>query len=248
MFLILPFRDHNPSKRKPFVNYLLIAACILAYIFNDGTINFEHQLLYALYPFEILNLNRFETFLTSIFLHNDLKHLFYNMLFLYLFGDNLEDTLGHFRYLLFYLVCGLGASIIYIISCYYSGEFFVPVVGASGAISGVIGGYLLLFPRAKIDFIFWLVIIFRRFSLNAWFVLGGWILLEIWDVYSGSFLTSGVATFAHLGGFFCGLVFIFPKWNKLGGLKYWQETGGTPEHPEAPIDNRPVKIPYVKRR
>ena len=142
----------------------------------------------------------------------------------------------------------ISADIIHIFSCVLFGGLDIPLIGASGAISGVVGGYLLLFPKAKIDFFFWLIIFFRVFSLSSWFVLGAWVLLELWDVYTGSFLYHNVATFAHLGGFFCGLFLILPLWIRLGGTKFWHKTGGKPKNPETFADTRPVKIPLVRKR
>lgn len=248
MFLVLPFRDHNPSKRFPFVNYSLIAINVLIFLAYDDQLYYDIFITYALYPYDIIYLSRLETLITSGFLHADFQHLFFNMLVLYLFGDNLEDVLGHLRYLLFYLFCMISADLIHIGSSVIFGGLDIPLIGASGAISGVVGGYLLLFPKAKIDFFFWLIIFIRVFSLSAWFVLGAWVSLEIWDVYSGSFLSHNVATFAHLGGFFCGLILIFPRWIRLGGTKFWQETGGKPKNPETFTDKRAVKIPLIRRR
>ncbi len=248
MFVVLPIRDHNPSTRVPFINYFLLGLNVLIYLLNDGAVIYEYQLEYALYPIEIINFNRLETLITSSFLHSDWKHLFFNMLVLYLFGDNLEDELGHFRYLRFYFYCMICAVLLHIFSCFVFGGFHMPLIGASGAISGIIGGYLLLYPKAKIDFFFWIIIFIRVFPLSAWFVLGVWVSLELWDVYTGSFLTSNVATFAHLGGFFCGLLLIFPLWLKLGGVNFWQQTNGQPKNPETQIDNRPIKIPIIRKR
>lgn len=248
MFLALPFRDHNPSRRVPYINYSLIALNIIVFTSHSGQEYLDSALVFALYPIEVINLNRFETLITSGFLHADLKHLFFNMLFLYLFGDNLEDRLGHFRYLGFYLLCMIGAGLIHVFSCILFGGLYNPVIGASGAISGVVGGYFLLFPKAKIDFLIWIIIFFWVFPLSAWFALGVWIFLELWDVYTGSFMYNNVATFAHLGGFFCGLLLIFPLWIRLGGTKFWHETGGKPPNPEKTSDNRPVKIPIVRKR
>ena len=149
MFLALPFRDHNPSRRVPYINYSLIALNIIVFTSHSGQEYLDSALVFALYPIEVINLNRFETLITSGFLHADLKHLFFNMLFLYLFGDNLEDRLGHFRYLGFYLLCMIGAGLIHVFSCILFGGLYNPVIGASGAISGIVGGYFLLFPRQK---------------------------------------------------------------------------------------------------
>ena len=119
---------------------------------------------WGLVPLRLASGEGYQTLVSSMFLHGGIWHLAGNMLFLHIYGDNLEDEMGHLRYLVFYLLCGIAAGLVQVISAPYSQ---VPVVGASGAVAGVMGGYLLLFPRAKIDVLFIFLIFFRIFSLPA---------------------------------------------------------------------------------
>ena len=167
------------------------------------------------------------------------------MLFLYIFGDNLEDQMGHFGFLAFYLLCGLGASIIYYLTAPLSP---IPLVGASGAIAGVMGGYLLLYPKARVDVIFFIFIFFKIISLRAWLVLGAWFLLQLANgtvLPSGS---SGVAYWAHIGGFVVGSILCLPTFFRLGGLRFWKDSSGHPPHPEAEYTLVKSAIPKVKSR
>jgi membrane associated rhomboid family serine protease len=131
------------------------------------------------------------------------------MLFLWIFGDNLEEELGHGGFALFYLVCGIGASLAQVLADPVSA---VPTVGASGAIAGVMGGYLLLFPKAKVDVLFIFVIFFKIFPIPAWIMLGIWFGLQL---VSGSTIDTsngGVAYWAHAGGFIIGFLYMIPAW------------------------------------
>jgi len=154
-------------------------------------------------------------------------HLAGNMLFLWVFGDNLEDYLGHVGMVVFYLLCGLGASAAQIVVDPTSP---IPNVGASGAIAGLMGGYLLLFPKAQVDVLFIIVIIVKVIPLPAWIVLGAWIGLQIvmgaldWGVGA-----DGVAYFAHIGGFVAGIAGIGLVWMLRGRPRAW------PEMPHAPV-------------
>ena len=151
--MFLPFRDHNPPNRKPIVTYGLIlinAAIFLSYWGSADSvratqITFEH---WAMFPEDISYGVNLHSLISSIFLHGGLLHLGGNMLFLYIYGDNLEDELGHMLFLGFYLACGALANVAQVLADPASP---IPVVGASGAIAGVMGGYLLLFPKAKVD-------------------------------------------------------------------------------------------------
>jgi len=156
----------------------------------------------AIYPYYILRGGKLHTLLTSMFVHADWFHLFGNMLFLYVFGDNVEDIFGHVKYLIFYMICGLAASFVYIMSL-QSFSHVESVVGASGAISGVLGAYLVLFPRAKIltiVFYGWVILV----PLPAVIFLGFWFLMQWLYVFFA--LESNVAWWAHIGGFVVGMV------------------------------------------
>jgi membrane associated rhomboid family serine protease len=243
---MFPIRDHNPSSRTPFVTYALIAINVAVFIsywplFSNPPALEAFFARWALVPARAQPLG----FVTSMFLHGGLMHLAGNMLFLWIFGDNLEDKLGHVGYLLFYLAGGIGAGLIQVASEPGSA---VPMVGASGAIAAVMGGYLLLFPRARVDVVLILVIIFRVFPVPAWVMLGVWLGLQ---VFSGTFSTAnagGVAYWAHTGGFVVGLVLTLPVWLRLGGPAFWWQNDGRPPHPEVRYRVARTSVPAAGRR
>lgn len=160
---------------------------------------------YGLIPANVLNGNQLYTFLTSMFLHADLIHLGGNMLFLYIFGDNVEDAFGHARYLVFYILAGIVAGIAHILFVLTSSEGLgIPTIGASGAISGVMGAYFVLYPRAKIlalVVLFWVTIV----AIPAVVFLGLWFAFQF--LYGTLAVGGGVAYWAHIGGFVAGLLF-----------------------------------------
>ena len=169
-------------------------------------------------------------------------HLAGNMLFLWIFGDNLEDKMGHIPFLIFYLICGIGADIAQFAVDPYSP---IPVVGASGAIAGVMGGYLLLFPKAKVDIFIFLIIFIRILPIPAWIMLGLWFGLQLFNGVSADASAGGVAHWAHAGGFIVGFVLTVPLWLRLGAGGWWVKTDYHPPHPEAKY---PSRIPVVRRR
>ncbi|WP_146347419.1 rhomboid family intramembrane serine protease [Phaeobacter marinintestinus] len=245
---MFPIRDHNPSGRTPYVVYSLMAANILVYLgyfmLDNAAVN---QLFYdwAIFPVRITNGQGFETLVSSMFLHAGFMHLGGNMLFLWIFGDNLEDEMGHIPFLLFYLLTGIAAGLIHVASAPYSQ---VPTVGASGAIAGVMGGYLLLFPKAKVDILLILIIFFRVFAIPAWVMLGVWLGLQFIGGIGANPETGGVAYWAHSGGFFAGLILAVPLWLRRGGPAFWSRTHGHPPHPDAEYDYTSSRIPKVRRR
>ena len=160
---MFPLRDHNPSGTTPYVVYALMAANILAFLWYSTTFTTARDLhvfyaALATVPAEITAGDGQLTLLTSMFIHGGLMHLGGNMLFLWIFGDNMEDEMGHLPFLLFYLASGVGATLLHVASDPTSQ---VPMVGASGAIAGVMGGYLLMFPRARVDILLILIVFFR---------------------------------------------------------------------------------------
>lgn len=243
---MFPIRDHNPSNRTPVVTWTLIVANVAIFAgyyltLPDDRMLQHFFLTWGLVPADASTLN----YLTSMFLHGGVMHLLGNMLFLWVFGDNLEDQMGHGGFLLFYLACGIAAAAAQVMSAPQSQ---VPVVGASGAIAGVMGGYLLLFPRARVDILIILVVIFRIIPVPAWIVLTFWFGLQI---FQGSMISAdqgGVAYWAHAGGFVAGLLMTVPLWQRRGGTAYWRRTHGHPPHPEAHYRNVPTSVPRVKRR
>ncbi|MEZ5767325.1 MAG: rhomboid family intramembrane serine protease [Paracoccaceae bacterium] len=215
---MFPIRDHNPSSRTPYVTYLLIAANIGVFLTYVGLLGNERA-LYELFwtwgavPVKITNGVGLEGIFTSMFLHAGFMHLAGNMLFLWIFGDNLEDKLGHVGYLAFYIASGLGAVALQIAAAPASE---VPMVGASGAIAGVMGGYLLLFPRARVDVLVFIVIIFKIFPMPAWIMLAAWFGLQVVNGAISPVDGGGVAYWAHAGGFVVGLFGALPVWLKAG--------------------------------
>jgi membrane associated rhomboid family serine protease len=246
---MFPIRDHNPSGRLPIVTILLIAINILVFLsyFPTMSENGVNQFIFdwGLIPARIMAGQGYETVITSMFLHGGWLHLAGNMLFLWIFGDNLEDEMGHVGFLVFYLASGVGAAAAQSVLDLQSG---IPMVGASGAIAGVLGGYLLLFPKAKVDVLFIFVIIFRIFPIPAWIVLGLWLGAQIFSGVSTPSDAGGVAYWAHVGGFATGLVLTIPAWLRRGARGYWQQTGGHPPHPQAEYTLGKSSVPRVPRR
>ncbi|MEM9249919.1 MAG: rhomboid family intramembrane serine protease [Pseudomonadota bacterium] len=236
----LPIRDHNPSGRVPYVTYTLIVANVLAFAvtFLSG-VQGEIYWYLGLVPAyaDVL------TAVTSLFLHGGLLHLGGNMLFLWIYGDNMEDEMGHVRFALFYLAAGIAAGFAHVAAAPMSE---VPLVGASGAIGGVMGAYLLLYPKARVDVLFVLLIFFRIFPIPAWIVLAFWFGTQILSGAATPADDAGVAYWAHVGGFLAGLVLALPVFVRRGGTAYWQRTHGHPPHPEAVYAR--TSIPSVRRR
>ena len=247
---MFPIRDHNPSGRTPYVTYALIAANVVIFIlywplFADDRALSAFFREWAMTPGLVSMQGTYLTLLTSMFLHGGLMHLGGNMLFLWIFGDNLEDEMGHGPFLLFYLASGLAAALAHYLSEPMS---MVPTVGASGAIAGVMGGYLLLFPKAKVDVLLILIIIFRIIPVPAWVMLGIWFAMQVFSGVTVDASMGGVAYWAHAGGFVVGLLLTVPLFLRLGGPAFWNRTDGHPPHPEARYPLMRSRVPVVKRR
>ncbi|MEM6610201.1 MAG: rhomboid family intramembrane serine protease [Pseudomonadota bacterium] len=233
---MFPIRDHNPSDNTPFVTWGLIAANVIVFLLYFPQLASSPPQLMAFYnEWALIPANAAQgidshTLVTSMFLHGGWLHLIMNMLFLYIFGDNIEDLLGHIGYLIFYLAGGVAAAFVQMISDPSSA---VPVVGASGAIAGVMGGYLLMFPRARVDILVFLVVFIRIFTLPAWIILAIWFALQLVNgAAAGTGGEGGVAYWAHAGGFVAGVILLLPAWLKRGGPDFWTQTHGTPPHAE----------------
>ncbi len=244
---MFPIRDHNPSERTPYVTLSLIAINVvvflagLALLQNDRALGLFYY-DYALLPIRLSQGENYAALITSTFLHGGFMHLAGNMLFLWIFGDNLEEDMGHIPFLIFYLVCGIGAGLAQFATDPMSA---VPTVGASGAIAGVMGGYLLLYPKARVDIFIFFVVFFRIFPIPAWVMLGLWFALQLFNGFSIDTTGGGVAYWAHAGGFVIGFVLTLPLWRKLGGGLYWRQTHGHPPHPEATYGRS--SVPIVRR-
>ncbi|MEP6925892.1 MAG: rhomboid family intramembrane serine protease, partial [Pyrinomonadaceae bacterium] len=228
--MLFPIGDDNTDRINfPFVNYALIALNIIVFVLFQGFgSNDAFTYAFAAVPKEILTgvdlqgwvpvtdaagriLGRipleatpipvYGTILTSMFMHAGFSHIAGNMLYLWIFGDNLEDRLGHIRYACFYLVCGVIAALAHIFS---DSNSVIPTLGASGAISGVLGGYLLLFPHRKVN----AIIFYSVVQVPAFLALGLWIAFQIFQGYMSPAGSGGVAYMAHIGGFIAGLALI----------------------------------------
>lgn len=207
---MIPIADESPKGYTPFVNYGLIAANILVYFFwQKNTPEFVYT--YGLVPAKFFSsvYQPFATFtiFTSMFMHGGLGHLFGNMLYLYIFGDNIEYTLGHVRYFFFYILMGIAAALTQV---FLSPNSTVPMIGASGAISGVLGAYLLKFPKNRVTVLIFLFIFIDIIHIPAAIVLSIWFLFQLFNGWSALVpgLQGGVAWFAHIGGFIAGFTLV----------------------------------------
>ena len=247
---MFPFRDHNPSGKTPFVTYALIVVNCLVFFGYWGDLS-NYRVMseiygnWALIPARLGYGEGYETLLSSAFLHGGIWHLAGNMLFLHIYGDNLEDKMGHGKFLGFYLLCAIAASLVQVMSAPYSD---IPVIGASGAVAGVMGGYLLLYPKAKVDVLFIFIIFFRIFSLPAWIILSIWFALQFFNGVSTPADIGGVAYWAHIGGFIAGISLCLPLFKRLGGSSFWSKNLGLPPHPDAYYRIQTSNIPKIRRR
>ena len=213
---MIPIRDTLRSTHFPAVNFLIIAVNVLVFFWqlSQGSRLNEDLLLYGIVPIRYSDptvaahftaLQQLLPFLTSMFLHGGVLHILGNMWFLYIFGDNIEDRIGHFRYLLFYLLCGIAAGLIHLIASWHSK---MPTIGASGAIAGVMGAYVLLYPRARILTLIPIFFFFQFFEIPAFIFLGYWFLLQLVSAGITPSDVGGVAWWAHIGGFVTGAIFV----------------------------------------
>ena len=236
--------DNKDRHRTPFINYLLIALNVFVFIYwqnwgNDVPFTFG----YAAVPGEILSgtdiitdskmltdpltgrqvempglqrtpINVFLTLITSIFMHGGLAHLGGNMLFLWVFGDNIENSLGHIKYIVFYLLCGILAGLAHVFSTFFVGQnILIPSLGASGAISAVLGGYMLMFPRRGVHIWIFIIVI----TVPAFLAVGLWFVFQLLNGLGtlGGEEASGIAYAAHIGGFIAGLFLVKMFANKV---------------------------------
>jgi len=247
---MFPLHDDNPTEIFPLVTVVLIAMTLAAWWLVQGAGFSEQSMLGSVctlgaIPAEVTGWVRaafgvdlgtsispsvtsgpcrlggltWQALFTSMFMHGGWVHLIGNLWFLWIFGNNIEDSMGHLRFLVFYLVTGLVAAMAHVVM---APDSTVPMVGASGAISGVMGAYLILYPRARIDTLFWFVFLIRVFPLPAWVMLGYWMLLQFLGS-AGAALAGGggVAYAAHIGGFLAGVLLIIPFRNpKLVDAKH----------------------------
>ena len=247
---MFPIRDHNPSGRTPWVTWGLMALNILIFLSYWGDMENARVINtlwydWAMIPARIAGGDGYYTLVSSIFLHGGIMHLAGNMLFLWIFGDNIEDTMGHLGYLVFYIASGILASLAQV---GIDPGSTVPTVGASGAIAGVMGGYLLLFPKARVDILLILIVFFKVFPIPAWIMLAVWFGMQFLGGLGSDTGGGGVAYWAHAGGFVAGLILAVPVWLARGGPAFWERTHGQPPHPEARYTFEQSRIPKVGRK
>lgn len=202
---MIPLRDSTPKNTFPYVTITIIAINMLVFVFelslgNRGmqSLFYDFGLTPVYFTWRILSPDAYLPFISSLFLHGSWLHLIGNMWTLWLFGDNLEDRMGPGRFTVFYLFCGFLAGLSHVL---FNPTSNVPVVGASGAIAGVMGAYLLMFRNARI---LTFVPPFFIFPLPAWIYMGVWVLTQVWSVLTGNF--GSVALWAHIGGFAVGMI------------------------------------------
>ena len=215
---MIPIHDNNPTHRRPIVTVALIVICVLVFFWQASlgpragtaavySFGFIPALLFtdASLPPELAVVPAGATLFTSMFLHGGFMHLAGNMLYLWVFGNNIEDVCGHGRFLVFYLLCGVAAAFAQALP---NPTSEVPMIGASGAISGVLGAYLLLFPHARVYVLipFWIV---WMQEIPAGWLLGFWIVFQLLSGVAAGSAEAGVAWWAHIGGFVAGMALIF---------------------------------------
>ncbi|HEY8555240.1 MAG TPA: rhomboid family intramembrane serine protease [Burkholderiales bacterium] len=226
---MFPLRDDNPSFLTPYATYAIVALNVLVWVFLQG-FGMEPRLsasvcTLGLIPGELLGTvppgasfqigpstycqltgsSAWHTLLTSMFMHGSWFHIISNMWFLWIFGNNVEDSMGHVRFALFYVLCGLAAAALQILS---NPDSVVPMVGASGAIGGVMGAYILLYPRVHVHMLIFLGFFVTTVAVPAVFMLGYWFVLQLLGGLASTGAEGGVAFWAHVGGFVAGAVLV----------------------------------------
>ena len=211
--MLFPYKDDNPSVLYPFTTYTIIGLNVSVFLLQFYIAGNNQDLARSIiFEFGLVP-NRFNIIdvITSMFLHGGIYHIVGNMWFLYIFGDNIESILGHIRFICFYIFCGAGAAFLQFI---VEPTSSIPMVGASGAISGILGAYMIKFPKAKVHVIAVVIFLITTFVVPAQVVLGVWFLMQLSGGLGslGIDTTGGIAWFAHIGGFICG----------VGSIKFFQ--------------------------
>jgi membrane associated rhomboid family serine protease len=200
---VIPLRDYNPTRRRALLTYglIIINFAVYFYLAQNPVMNNQAIQRYALIPADIAAGRHLDTLLTAMFLHANLLHVGGNMLFLWIFGNNVEDRLGEIRFLILYFASGIAGSLVQV---YVDPASQIPNLGASGAISGVLAAYIVYFPRARV---LTFIVPFFFITLSSLFFVGYWIAIQAVQAYlSIGVQQGGVAFFAHIGGFLSGLV------------------------------------------
>ncbi len=218
--MFIPLKDDNPTRRIPYVTVFFVALNVVIFIYQFFSPQGLQFFVYKMgsIPYEITHFKSLplvfmesrETFtrlsppltlIVSMFMHGGFFHLIFNMLYFWIFGNNVEDFLGPVRFVLFYLLSGIGAGLTHIL---FHPNSQVPMIGASGAIAGILGAYLILYPQARVLTLVFLFFFIRIIPIPAVFVLGLWFLIQVFNIGAGG----GVAWFAHIGGFLIGIALI----------------------------------------
>lgn len=226
--MFFPLKDENPTETFPYMTVILIAInCFIHFVkFAMGRYGYYIVAGYGVVPFEITHaididpkvpFGPYVTLVTSLFLHGSIWHLLGNMWFLWIFGNNIEDIEGHFKFLIFYLLGGIAASMLQIL---IDTSSTVPIIGASGAVSAILGAYMLKFPRARVKTLLFIFIFITVINVPAITFIGIWFFIQI--ISSIGRAGSGVAWFAHIGGFIFGLIAVklFEKKEKRNTKRY----------------------------
>ena len=225
---MFPLTDDNPRQRIPVVTLAIIGICVSVFLWqlsvaaeSGRAIALSFGLIPARFfgdfcpPANLITIPAWLTVFTSLFLHVGWFHLGSNMLFLWIFGDNVEDAMGHLRFIVFYFACGAAAAFAQVAA---NPSAMEPMIGASGAIAGVLGAYILLYPRANVRTLVFLGAFFTVVRIPAWVVLGIWFVIQFWSALGPG--SEGVAVWAHVGGFVAGLILVpFLKRSEVGLLQ-----------------------------
>ena len=212
---MIPIGDSARRRTTPYVNVGIIIACVLVFLYELSLSTIDVGRFFqdwGVVPVQLVDwlespsvIEEPSTVVTSMFIHGGWLHLIGNMLFLWVFGDNVEDAMGHVRYLVFYLLAGLAATALQV---FVDQESLIPMVGASGAIAGVLGAYLVLYPRATVSVLIPWLWFFGAFPVPAAFLIVFWFLLQLFSGVASLGATAGIAFWAHVGGFIAGVVLV----------------------------------------
>jgi len=220
---MLPLKDNISSQTRPIITYIILALNVVIFLyeislgshFGDFIMKYGAVPYYMFHP---VGVSSYGTLFSSMFIHANFMHIFGNMLFLWIFADNVEDRTGHVKFIFFYLICGIAGALLHAITAPTS---TVPMIGASGAISGILGAYIILYPKARILSLIFFGFFIRLIYLPAVLFLGIWFLYQF--LFGISTLASrggGVAYFAHIGGFIAGLLLALPFRKKKRDVEY----------------------------
>ncbi len=227
--MFFPLYDDNPTSIRPYVTQFIVFVCTIVFVFQflagmPGQIFLD----FGFIPDRFFSNSFFDlTIISSMFLHGGIAHIVGNMVYLWIFGDNVEESMGRTRFVLFYITCGLIAALS---QALVNPDSNIPMVGASGAIAGVLGAYLMLHPRANVSCFVFLIIFIQVIRIPAFLVLGFWILGQFFNLPSSLQDEGGVAYLAHIGGFIAGMILV-PLFKKrdvklfdIPHSKPWQNT------------------------